>query len=110
MYSDAGISWYYVLDTANKRFKLPRTKFGFTGYRTGVGNYVKQGLPDHNHTVPHSGFPYAGGTYGGLTTGNTAYITTSNASASNSVYGATSHVQPPATEMKLYFYVGIPSI
>lgn len=40
IYNETGVSWYYVLDTANKQFKLPRTKYGFVGYRDGAGKYV----------------------------------------------------------------------
>lgn len=31
LYESFGASWYYVLTTINKSFKLPRTKYGFTG-------------------------------------------------------------------------------
>lgn len=37
LYEATGVAWYYVLDTENKQFKLPRTKWGFTGLRDGVG-------------------------------------------------------------------------
>ena len=49
IYDSTGVAWYYILDTENQRFKLPRT---------------------------------------------------------NSVYGNSTVVQPQATEMYLYFYVG----
>ena len=46
IYTATGVAWYYILDTTNHRFKLPRTKFGFTGLRDNVGNYVAPGLPN----------------------------------------------------------------
>lgn len=49
-YNDTGIAWYYILDTENTRFKLPRTKWGFKGLRDSVGAPIASGLPDHTHT------------------------------------------------------------
>ncbi|MBS7401694.1 MAG: hypothetical protein KIG16_04235, partial [Eubacteriales bacterium] len=51
LYEATGIAWYYILDTTNRQFKLPRTKWGFTGLRDSVGGYVAPGLPDHNHKI-----------------------------------------------------------
>lgn len=107
-YTTKGIAWYYILDTVNKRFKLPRTKFGFTGLRTGVGNYVAPGLPNITFSNimagPNSGMQVDGktGPYGP----NNLATVTLDASKSNAIYGASDTVQPPATEMYLYFYVG----
>lgn len=122
LYESTGAAWYYILDVPNQRFKLPRTKFGFTGLRTGAGNYVAPGLPNITAKM-------MGTTYGGLAD---AYVNASgacrtegsggasakggeeiflwkhdfDASRSSSVYGASQTVQPPATEMYLYFFVG----
>lgn len=41
IYANTGVAWYYIIDTANKRFKLPRTKWGFVGNRGNVGGYVE---------------------------------------------------------------------
>lgn len=42
IYEATGIAWYYILDTTNQRFKLPRTKFGFVGLRDNdVGKYIQ---------------------------------------------------------------------
>lgn len=57
-YENNGIAWYYVIDIENRRFKLPRTKYGFTGIRNDAGNDVEAGLPTlitntesgHTHT------------------------------------------------------------
>ena len=45
-YNSDGIAWYYILDTTNKKFKLPRTKFGFEGLRTSVGDDIAESLPN----------------------------------------------------------------
>lgn len=130
IYNSTGVAWYYILDTTNHRFKLPRTKFGFTGLRNNVGNYVAPGLP--NITGGSSGWLLNGGgrEANGVFAGN-RYITDSvsglvanpnwniiggggeayrdlnfNASYSNSIYGNSNTVQPPATQMYLYFYAG----
>lgn len=123
LYEKTGVAWYYILDQANKQFKLPRTKFGFTGVRSGVGGYVEPGLPnitgsftqrrDNNaNTVNVSGaFSYAntGGSgdywYGNNNASNGQKISF-DASVSNNIYGNSDTVQPQATEMYLYFYVG----
>ena len=112
VYTATGVAWYYIIDYGFKRFKLPRTKFGVTGLRDAVGNYIAPGLPDHNHTIS-SAFSlqnYSAANYGAWdfirpAAGNTITPTT-NASDSNSIYGKSTTVQPPATEMYLYFYVG----
>lgn len=124
IYNATGVAWYYIVDTTNQRFKLPRTKFGFTGIRSGVGNYVEAGLPNITGTFYRNAFIgssgasqnsisgaftstnangyHAGG--GGLD--NSAGVITLNASRSSSIYGNSDTVQPKATEMYLYFYVG----
>ena len=119
IYSATGVAWYYIIDIANKRFKLPRTQFGVTGLRDTVGKYVEAGLPnisgeaqverqrDNDYvtgaftvtgtTVVHTDRASAGGSAASLGF---------DASLSNSIYGNASTVQPPATQMYLYFYVG----
>lgn len=117
IYTATGVAWYYILDTNNTRFKLPRTKYAFTGLRDTVGNYVEAGLPNitgsvseqniETHTL--TGAFSKGGSYsnGAFTSGannlRTLYF---DASSSNSIYGNSTTVQPPATQMYLYFYVG----
>ena len=116
IYTATGVAWYYILDTTNHRFKLPRTKFGFTGLRDNVGNYVAPGLPnitghfgvDDSIRATASGAFYNGGNLNydaSSSTGNGGYIEF-NASRSSSIYGNSTTVQPPATQMYLYFYVG----
>lgn len=119
-----GVAWYYILDLTNIQFKLPRTKYGFTGLRDTVGKYVPAGLPN----ITGSAIFHSANTRGcisgasgaliaankvneySLGTGNpsdNAYSAlTLSASSSNSIYGNSTTVQPPATQMYLYFYVG----
>ena len=121
-YANNGIAWYYIIDTVNSQFKLPRTKFGFEGLRTSVGDDIEAGLPNIKGDIGRfQAYEFF--------TNNPFYIhnrdkeskiagvTTSNAigygmrvgidaSRSNSIYGKSTTVQPPATQMYLYFYVG----
>jgi hypothetical protein len=115
IYTATGIAWYYILDTTNARFKLPRTKFGFTGIRNSVGDYVDAGLPNitgsayiYNDIRSISGvFDRSDYQSGGIDNNGNGYKTLLfDASRSSSIYGNSTTVQPPATEMYLYFYVG----
>lgn len=46
-YNADGIAWYYILDTANKRFKLPRAKYShYSNKIPVVGNGMTLGLTD----------------------------------------------------------------
>lgn len=147
-YTITGQAWYYILDVENVRFKLPRTKYGFTGLRTTVGSDVKAGLPAmtesgaHTHTRgtmeltgSTTNFLQTNGTrtgvfsntQNGTTTGNStgkgpnswtplnfnaslgwSGETSSNGTHTHGFNGieTTNTVQPPATQMYLYFYVG----
>lgn len=136
LYDSVGVAWFYIIDLDNKKFKLPRTKFGFVGVRDAVGKYVAESLPDHTHHIATynangsaSGGGYipatsmdAGsvivnsGTNGESGNGNwsdragTGYNTSRNqmsdASTSSNVYKDNAPVQQKATQMYLYFYVG----
>ena len=115
LYEATGIAWYYILDTTNRQFKLPRTKFGFTGIRSGVGGYVEAGVPN---ITGQSNVWGSNSESGALKTtitgtsglGSSVYSITGkirlDASKSNAIYGNSTTVQPPATQMYLYFYVG----
>lgn len=128
LYNTTGVAWYYIVDTINKRFKLPRTKWGFTGIRnqTSVGSYIAAGLPNitgafsiinHNPTgETYTGafensiigdMPVAGIAGGEYWIEGWGRVTESfNASKSNPIYGNSLTVQPQATQMYLYFFVG----
>lgn len=115
IYDETGVAWYFILDTTNQRFKLPRTKFGLTGLRDTVGKYVEAGLPNitgaFNVSAEEqnyiSGAFYENGTFrgNGANAEPNKHINF-DASRSSSVYGNSDTVQPPATQMYLYFYVG----
>ena len=116
LYEQIGVAWYYILDTENARFKLPRTKFGITGLRDSVGAYVPAGLPNitgHFYgqnaalTGGRGAFLTGSNPYGGtVSTGNENNQMVFDASRSSAVYGNSNTVQPRATQMYLYFYVG----
>ena len=114
IYNATGVAWYYIIDITNQRFKLPRTKFGFTGLRDTVGNYVETGLPNITGSFysgakveyAYGAFSIGDNKYNGNTSGSTNNYVMFDASKSNSIYGNSTTVQPPATQMYLYFYVG----
>lgn len=122
IYEATGVAWYYILDTTNTQFKLPRTKFGFTGLRSEVGKYVAPGLPNisSNNVVmmwKDDTAEFTDGPFHKPNNSNTYSLTSGgsftrtgpgsfDASRSSSIYGASTTVQAPATEMYLYFYVG----
>lgn len=117
IYNATGVAWYYIIDTVNEQFKLPRTKFGVTGLRDTVGNYVAPGAPNITGTIGDYYESNATGAFaldsevninrfpGGSGDGR-RYYKSFDASRSSSVYGNSTTIQPPATQMYLYFYVG----
>lgn len=126
IYAATGIAWYYVLDTNNQQFILPRTQFGFVGERAGVGDYVAPELPNIKGSFKRTA--WVRGTSGGANSVSGAFTASGNtnclidggnggansygtvnfdASKSSSIYKDDARVQAPATQMYLYFYVGI---
>lgn len=124
IYAATGVAWYYIIDYGFYRFKLPRTQFGITGLRDTVGKFVQDGLPNITGDTPYVGACYnnnnsslVGGAFASYDSGSGAYAggggysnaaarLNFNASRSSSVYGRSDTVQPKATQMYLYFYVG----
>lgn len=126
IYDETGVAWYYIIDTTNQQFKLPRTKHGFVGLRDAVGKYVPESLP--NITGEFSSPQQLNGGYDFSSTDGAFYskgqsgasnsirgTTTSttyqalggfDASLSNSTYQDNAPVQQRATQMYVYFYVG----
>lgn len=120
LYSTTGVSWFYIIDTNNTRFKLPRTKYGFKGLRNSVGDYVTQQVvlpnitgtiqcPDDAYLTTDGAFYIAG--QSGSEAGGTGsqYIVKFDASRSSSVYsgdGNNTVIRERGSEMYLYFYVG----
>lgn len=119
IYNESGVAWYYILDTVNTRFKLPRTKYGFTGLRDTVGKYVPETLPNIKGWMNQNYQNASGSDSGALkrvdTAVNASWYSGSgwgggtidfNASRSSSTYQDDAPVQQRATQMYLYFYVG----
>ena len=121
IYTATGVAWYYVLDTTNTRFKLPRSKYNFVGLRDTVGNYVAESLPNINGTFTFYKGGYGGGgaatgafsiSADGTVAGNVAgeggaaTKATFNAHNSNATYQNDAPVQQRATQAYLYFFVG----
>lgn len=64
-----------------------------------VGSFIEAGLPDHNHSVVAFYWNYPGAAEEGRGNpdyGNHLQLWTTNASASNPIYGRSSTVQPPS--------------
>lgn len=119
IYGESGVAWYYILDTVNERFKLPRTKHGLSGFRDEVGKYIAPGLPNITgaFSAGHAGTYSQSGAFASKTsivdTNYTSglgsvnmYGTDFDASRSSSIYGNSNTVQPPSTQQYLYFYLG----
>lgn len=116
IYTATGVAWYYILDTVNQRFKLPRTKFGATGLRDTVGNYVSESLPNvsgncsgsSTNASDYSGPFVKGADFGSVAGGgwSNGARATFNLSVANSTYQDNAPVQQRATQQYLYFYVG----
>ena len=108
IFDKTGVAWYYILDVANKRFKLPRNKYSFRGVETSAGNYFKGSVPDHTH------YMYVANNYNGTTNnaggnGTTNTVTQTNAVGgvyNNDTYQSGAAVQSRSVECYLYFYVG----
>lgn len=115
LYDNTGVAWYFILDTTNTRFKLPRTKFSFTGLRNTAGSYVPESLPNIRGTF--NGL-YATGASGAFSVGTAKFVNPDgntgpnlynayfNASSFSTTYQDNAPVQQRATQMYLYFYVG----
>ena len=119
IYNNKGVAWYYLLDTTNRQFKLPRTKWGFTGLRDTVGGYVPQNvlLPDIYGSIGNYWTGSASGAFYNDTsnlgsesnTDHNKANTSFKASRISSVYsgnGKNTLIQPRGTQMYLYFFVG----
>lgn len=121
IYAATGVAWYYIIDTTNQQFKLPRTQYAFVNTRTAVGAYVEPSAPNISAVangiyITGSGatatgaFSYTNKTNANLDntsgTGENYAKLNLNAANSSSVYKNGATIQQPATEMYLYFYIG----
>lgn len=116
LHTAAGAAWYYVIDTVNQTFILPRNNYYFRS--TGdVVKYFAEGLP--NITGSASGFAdrVSLGTNGAITISSVSgangnvnagtYYTKLDfdASSSNKIYGNSVHVRPISIALHLLFFV-----
>ncbi len=119
LYNAVGVAWYFILDTANERFKLPRDTFGFVGLRGNAGDYVPESLPNitgtgFNVTIPvgsnaTGAFSKSTVTSTGVTASgaNQGYgLLNFDASDSSGAYQSGARVQERAIQCYLYFFVG----
>lgn len=126
LYENTGTAWYYILDTNNTRFKLPRNSRYESGTTTEkAGDFGAENLPNITGTFnikTNSNSAFAIGqtsgafsktsdssqTCGNLETANLSgnYIASFNASRSSSTYQDGAKVNPDHVTQFLYFYVG----
>ena len=120
IYNESGVAWYYILDTTNQRFKLPRENpareeliqvirakgNGMTlGLTNGTNNY---GLSDQNFTAYGTNYGQpAGSTQGSgqIPSGKTTGITT-DSTKSGVISDMTDSTSVYKGKQYLYFYVG----
>lgn len=118
-FSEKGIADFYILDSVNNQFYLPRNKYfhQFTDDTNIVNNFNEQGLPDIEGTFYQYRYVDATGafklgeskgvdTIGGGGAIFSATNTSFEASRSNPIYGNSDSVQPPSSSKLLYYKVG----
>lgn len=123
IYAATGVAEYFILDIANKQFKLPRNKWGKYGTGSGdLGDYISESLPnikgrlynfpDQWHNPSSSDYDGAlyptSGVSGGTASNKFDRLGTINfdASRSSSTYQDNAPVQPRGAKGDLYFYLG----
>ncbi len=119
LFSEKGVADFYILDSVNNQFYLPRTKWfhQFTVETNLVNNANESGLPNitgefnqYRSPAASGAFKYTSGincdTIGGGGAVFQKYLTTLDASMANSVYGRSENVQPPSSNKLLYYKVG----
>lgn len=124
IYAATGVAEYFILDIANKQFKLPRNKWGKYGTGSGdLGDYISESVPNVRGSLGYlssncgssSGATDSGALYWqnpasqmssrGSTTGY-GFDVGFNASRSSSAYKDGAPVQPRGAKGDLYFYLG----
>ena len=120
-YNSTGIAWFYGIDTANERIFLPRNDYFFqlTGDTSEVNKTVSAGLPNITGVIGdvdlsenrNTGAFVKNATHhvnNGIAgnSGRSAGSVKFDASLSNSIYGNSNTVQPPASKKLLYICVG----
>lgn len=127
IYAATGVAEYFILDIANKQFKLPRNKWGKYGAGSGdLGDYIEESLPNfeaqfsikeaHGRLLGVNSYsgavkvsdtgiitnPDGGNDYAG----NVPRSITVDPSVSVSSYKNDAPVQPRGARGDLYFYLG----
>ena len=122
IYAATGVAEYFILDIANKRFKLPRNKWGYYGTGSGdLGDYISESLPnikgvfdtdDRRTHIKRASGPFYTSTapsnlFAAMSTagGNTEGVGF-DASRASSTYQDNAPVQPRGAKGDLYFYLG----
>lgn len=118
MFVTKGFAPFYVLDSANQQFYLPKNKsfIQFTDDTSMLNKTVDAGLPniegkfgadDRMVTVIEGSFYHVGNGYGTGSQGSeVGWVLGFDASKSNAIYGKSETVQPPAVLQLLYYKVG----
>ncbi len=119
LFNERGNADFYILDSTNNQFYLPRTKWfhQFTTDTNIVNNFNEPGLPNlktnngpngihvNNETITPPFVASAGVTP--AWNGNTThYYLNFDASLANPIYGNSDTVQPPSSNKLLYYKVG----
>ena len=118
------VAWYFILDMTNAQFKLPRSKYGFSGFGDNVGDYNTESLPNISQTSnwrigvqDGQDFSYEKlplrknttawvGATSGTWEGDGVEAFGVDASLSSPAYQDNGQVQARSTSSYLYFYVG----
>lgn len=122
LYSETGIADFYILDSTNNQFYLPRNKYfmQLTDSTALLNSYNEPGLPNIKTEYENGMCRVATNNYGELLpplvsvgTSNSAgsggvplHMVNLDVSTINSVYGNSETVQPPSSNKLLYYKVG----
>lgn len=118
IYAATGVAEYFILDIANKQFKLPRNKWGRYGTGSGdLGDYVEESLPNAKGSgrgvgastdVWTGAFKYLSSpANSGHSSVNESYANFDfDLSRASSAYQDGAPVQPRGAKGDLYFYLG----
>lgn len=118
------VAWYFILDVTNTQFKLPRSKYGFSGFGDNAGDYNTESLPNISQTsnwrigvqdgqefsyeklpIRKNTTAWVGAT-SGTWEGDGIEAFGVDASLSSPAYKDNGQVQERSTSSYLYFYVG----
>ena len=121
LYNSTGVAWYYILDTANKQFKLPRSKHNkYADTVPVVGNGMTMaftnGSVERVISTSAGSSDYVDGMWGANGVGQNVSTSNLGISGTNGTWGLTTNAQHSGIIAKqtqdtdqykyLYFYVG----